>query len=55
MFGTSYPKKCNPNLKSIVDMVHGLGCLVPEGDQGVLVHDQCVGEHVTPRENSVSL
>ena len=37
-------------LEAVVDMVHGLGGLVPEGDQGVLVHNQRVGEHIAPNK-----
>ena len=29
-------------------MRHGLGCLLPEGDEGVLVEDEGVREHVAP-------
>ena len=31
-------------------MRHGLGGLLPEGDEGVLVQDQRVREHVAPGE-----
>ena len=37
------------SFKPIVDMIHCLGCFVPEGDEGVLVHDEGVGEHVAAR------
>jgi hypothetical protein len=31
-------------------MVHCLGSLLPEGDQGVLVEDQGMREHVASRD-----
>jgi hypothetical protein len=41
---------CIVNLKSIVDMIHCLGCLLPEVHEGVLVQDEGVREHVAPKE-----
>jgi len=32
----------------VIDVVHRPRRLLPEGDEGVLVHDQGVAEHVAP-------
>ena len=36
-------------------MVHCLGGFVPENDEGVLVHDEGVGEHVAPRDIAMKI
>ena len=36
-------------VEGIVDMCHGLGRLLPEGDEGVLVEDEGERKHVAPR------
>jgi len=35
-------------LKSVVNVIHRLRCFIPKDNQGVLVHNESMGEHVTP-------
>ena len=39
------------HLKSIVYMIHRLGCLLPEVHEGVLVQDEGVREHVASKHH----